>query len=148
MLDKTIKRYRTKDGRAVLSPFDLHYALASDCTLALDKVEPGHMKKLTIIADPDLDTVLRCTENARPWESVDTAMADRRKVDPCRHYCLLKDGVIYINDGGYKPLNEFISSASEEAKDYVLAQIAYQSALAQMAMAKMEADARAKEDNV
>lgn len=137
--------YKLKDGRAVLSPTDLAYACTGDMRhLRLDALRPEDESNIAIYADIQTAGIQQLAMDGSAWHDPAYAMAHAGDADVSfyRHYCLIQDGTIYVNDGGYKPLEEVMRTATKEEKEYILTQIATQAALGQLALTKIQATAQ------
>lgn len=135
--------YQLKDGRSVLSPKELSYALhPGTLNLNLDSVKPADQKKLSIIADPVLADFLQIAIDGGTWESPEFAVRHDHDGEASfyRHYCIMQDGQIYIHNGSYVRLDQFLETASPDETSFVLCQIATQAALAQLALAQLQND--------
>lgn len=132
--------YILSDGRQLLSPNDLSYALDQSLRISLEKIRPADMKRVSIIADPELAFYCTVAMDSEKWAMPEYAMQHRTDSDVSfyRHYAILQDGHVYVNEGGYVPLEQILKECSEEVKNLILTNIATQAALAQLSLAVIE----------
>lgn len=117
-------RYNLDDGRIVLSPKPLAYAVRASGSIDLSKLTPTDFNQISIIADPILDDLLRTVEEI-------DADQERHEDSVAAHLncCVLQEGQVYIRDKQYKPLTQFLNTASKNELRYALSQVARQAAL-------------------
>lgn len=105
--------YNLSDGRYVLSPFPLTYAMGASGNIDLNKVNPEHTRHVNILASQEMDDLIRGSD----------------KLDHNKPVCAIHDGEIHIKDGkAYKPLSTFLRTASLEELRYMLGAVAQQAA--------------------
>lgn len=134
-------KYQLDDGRYVLTEKNLHYALAPNtAVLKLDRIREEDMRNCNIITDPMLAEILDESLHEATWVSPQVAIKNARSEYQSfvRHYCILHNGSIYINNGGYKRLDDVINQSSPKAKAHIINQLAIQAALAQCDMAQLQ----------
>lgn len=129
-------RYCLSDGRIVLSPVPLDYAIVSNAgTISLEKVKPADMKKAAILPANFTGNVICLYSDHDQWKKPEVAAKEGGSYH--RHYCIQLNGEPYIFDGNYIPLSKFIKRATADELAYALTQVATQAALAQMELASL-----------
>lgn len=115
-----------KKGEAVTNN-NLDYAIDAAGFLNLDAVLSEHKENLPIYRDPHAANVYCLIQNNRELPASHRELDD----DFFYHstYCITIDDAIYINDGHYKPLNEFLGEATEDELSFVIPLVAIQAAL-------------------
>jgi len=131
---KNQSRYCLQDGRIILSPVSLDYAI-SDCggTISLSRIKPSDMKKVAILPANFTGNVICLYSEGGEWKQPDVAVKEGGSYH--RHYSIQLNGEPYIYDGKYIPLTKFIKNASAEELAFALTQVATQAALAQLELA-------------
>ncbi len=133
--------YELSDGRNVMSPVELTYAMNEDCTINLDSIKPEDAAKISIIGDPQIFALLSLIAEAGAWEERNPENAPSRsktRADFFRHYCLLSSsGGIYIKDGRYVCVQEFLKTASLPELQHAIRNLATQAAMAQIELARL-----------
>lgn len=117
-------RYTTKDGRQILSPNDLSYAMSAvQKHICIQDIKEKDLLLCSILPNAE---VAHCLQLALENTSCENGRSGEAEF--YHHYCIYQDGKIYINNGGYKPLETVLQTASEREKDYIMTQIATQAA--------------------
>ena len=136
---KGLYRYDLADGRIALSPVCLEYACNNKGLLCLDAVMGNDAKLVNLIADPELGILLSLSYQ-ETWESPDKVIPMERqgRLDLSYHQncAVMSRGKVYVRSGQFVPLQEYLKNSSQEELVLMLADIAVQSALAQLELAK------------
>lgn len=130
-------RYDLDEGKIILSSKPLTYAMGASGTVDLKKLTPEDYSQISIIADPQLEELLRIMQNSASALELNSTGDETTAQLNC---CILREGEVLIKDGTYKPLQHFLKDASKDELRYVLAQVARQAALlhSEMALAHHE----------
>jgi len=137
MSKKTVYQYQLSDGRTVISPVGLDYALNYNARyLLLDKLTANDAKHISVLADSDMALMVSMAMDSGTWEDPNYLMASASRVQISypRNFCILQNGKIFVNDGKYIELNKFLAKADNEEKELLIRQLALQAALAQLEM--------------
>lgn len=136
MKKKGLYSYELSDGRMALSPTPLDFALDNKHNLQMDQLGEKERHDLSILADPLIAHLLTVAADGQEWLNPESIMAmskeERLETSFYRHYCLIKDGTIFVHDGKYIPLMTYLSKASREELIHCLWNVAFQAALAQL----------------
>ena len=134
--------YYLRDGRTVLSPCCLDYAMDNeDLSISLERVTANDFKKTTILANTFAAGVIELfnDQDDATWCLPEERKADARTVPFHQNYCVMINGEPYIRNGKkYESLDAFCGSASQEELEYVLRQVCVQAALAHLELTRLE----------
>ena len=136
---KGLFRYTLADGRIALSPIRLDYARDESGMLDLAAVMGDDAKYINLIADPELGLLLSLSYQGT-WESpekvIELEKKDRLEIDYHQNCALLAQGKVYVRDGRFIPLQQFLKRATKQDMICMLTDIAMQAALAQLELTK------------
>ncbi len=140
---KYLYQYSLPDGREALSPFDLAHALQSDNCLHMESLTLEEQKAINIIANPDLAPLLVVAMDGEKYLPAEEALAmdriQRLNLSYYRHCAVLHDGDVYLRDGEFKRLDDYINAATKDELKMALYRVAYQAAIAHMEACAKEA---------
>lgn len=129
--------YMSTDGRYIVSTSRLNYAASksSNC-IDLSVLTEKDLSSVSIFANPVSDLLLReLTETPAEWLPATNLLqmpwTERVGTSMFRNGCILHDGVIYVTNGEYVPLDTYVKDASKEELVQMLYTVAIQAALAQ-----------------
>ena len=143
MKKKGMYRYDLADGskRIALSPVCLDYATDDNGVLDLASVRGGDAGKINLIADPELGVLLGLTYQ-EAWETPEKVLSMKKEARIGLSYyqncAVMSKGRVYVRNGRFMPLSQFLESATKADLIIMLTDIAVQSALAQLELAKKE----------
>lgn len=130
--------YQLKDGRTALTRCNLAYATDDQGNLDLASVKGEDVKFINLIAEPELGHLLS-ELYGNDWLDPERVfnMKDRERLTlPYYQHCaILARGKMYVRDGKYIPLTQFIRKASQKELAAMLWDVAAQAALAQLTIA-------------
>ncbi|HIT34526.1 MAG TPA: hypothetical protein IAC31_07895 [Candidatus Faecousia intestinigallinarum] len=133
--------YKLNDGRTVLSPKPLDYATyvsADGEALKMDAIRAEDARHISVLSSDTLAYLLQIATDGGEWEKIkditSTSFLKSGSIDRAR--VVLSGDQVYLLDGTYIPLDEFMIQASKEEMAMALWDVAMQAALAQMALAQ------------
>ena len=141
-----MKCYSLPDGRTALSRENLYYALDAQGLLNVNALSAAEQRSLTVVAEPDMLGLLLSSVDGKAWEAPETALAmdgvQRMELSYLRHCVILANGTIYIRNGKFTPLTDFLASAGREELTYMLWNVSLQAALAQAELSRRSQEER------
>lgn len=142
--EKGLYCYLLDDGRTALTQRNLNYATNEKGILDLKQISKDDSKTLNLIADQRLGYIL-AELYGREWTDPDVAvgMSERERVElPYYQHCsVLSHGQVYVRDGKFIPLSQYIKKATPAEMAAMLWDVAIQAALAQLSMLADQASA-------
>jgi hypothetical protein len=134
-------KYHLSNGGIIISPSNLNYALGADNCINREEITENDAMQASIIVDPSLALICQIAMDSSKWQMPEYAMQHRTETDVSflQHCAVMQDGNVFIDNGGYVPLNDIITKSNQDEKNIILKCVAYQAALAQLSMAQLAA---------
>ena len=140
--------YNSLDNRYVVTPKDikLSYAMEGRSNLVdITKIKEKHMPYLSIIPDEDQAILFTSVLN-KSWLTPEEAEKKQKKTIPSiteleKNYCIFLDGEIQINDGGYRPLQKYVTGIQPHLK-LLIQRLGRQAALSHLELSLMGEEAK------
>lgn len=126
------RRYPLSNGSEAITRLNLDYALDQDLCLDLNAIPEDYRSfQVSVFNDPVAATVFCLTDSIINSIPVYGSHEGDSDLTYYSTYCSRnpEDGSIHINDGGNKPLEEFLSAAGDIELSMVCSTIATQAAL-------------------
>lgn len=142
--EKRLYSYSLTDGRMALTSRNLAYASNEKGILDLASVREDDAKTINLIADPTMAFLLS-ELYGKEWLDPETVMgmnsAEHLELPYYQHCSILSQGKVYVRDGKFIPLAQYIKNATAKEMAAMLWDVAIQAALAQLTIASEPADA-------